>query len=68
MFSDTAAGGVQTARIRVGTVEYTAVAGQTFASNYKLIAFTTCVGGQAGVSLTYADAPFSLCQGEQVTK
>ncbi len=66
VFSDT--GGVQTARIRVGTVEYTAVAGQVFATNYKLIAFTTCVGGQPGVSLTYADSPFSLCQGEQVTK
>ncbi len=66
VFTD--AGGVQTARIRVGTVEYTAVAGQVFATNYKLISFTTCVGGQAGVSLTYADSPFSLCQGEQVTK
>lgn len=66
VFTD--AGGVQTARIRVGTVEYTAVAGQIFATNYKLIAFTTCVGGQPGVSLTYADSPFSLCQGEQVTK
>lgn len=68
VFADTAAGGAQTARIRVGTVEYTAVAGQTFATNYKVISFTTCVGGQAGVNLTYADSPFSLCQGEQVTK
>jgi hypothetical protein len=66
VFTD--AGGVQTARIRVGSVEYTAVSGQIFAVNYKLIAFTTCVGGQPGVSLTYADSPFSLCQGEQVTK
>jgi cytoskeletal protein RodZ len=56
--------GVQTARIRVGGVEYTVVAGQVFATNYKLISFAsdTCV------NLTYADSPFSLCQGEQVTK
>ena len=56
--------GVQTARIRVGNQEYTATAGQTFAGNYKLVSFSsaTCV------NLQYADSPFSLCQGEQVTK
>ena len=56
--------GVQTARIRVGNQEYTATAGQTFAGNYKLVSFSsaTCV------NLLYADSPFSLCQGEQVTK
>jgi hypothetical protein len=56
--------GAQTARIRVGGVEYTVVAGEVFATNYKLISFSsaTCV------NLTYADSPFSLCQGEQVTK
>jgi len=56
--------GVQTARIRVGNQEYTVVAGQPFAGNYKLVAFSsaTCV------NLQYADSPFSLCQGEQVTK
>lgn len=56
--------GVQTARIKVGSVEYPVVAGATFAGNYKLISFAsaTCV------NLSYADSPFSLCQGEQVTK
>ena len=56
--------GVQTARIRVGGVEYTAVAGGTFATNYKLVSFAS----DKCVNLTYADSPFSLCQGEQVTK
>ena len=56
--------GVQTARIRVGGTEYTAVAGGTFAVNYKLVSFAS----EKCVNLTYADSPFSLCQGEQVTK
>ena len=56
--------GVQTARIRVGNQEYTVVAGQTFAGNYKLVA----VSSATCVNLQYADSPFSLCQGEQVTK
>ncbi|MEO6469953.1 MAG: hypothetical protein ABIP21_12715 [Acidimicrobiia bacterium] len=62
VYSDT--NGVQTARIRVGGVEYTAVAGGTFATNYKLVSFAS----DKCVNLTYADSPFSLCQGEQVTK
>ena len=57
-------GGVQTARIRVGSVEYTAVAGDVFAGNYKLVSFAS----DKCVNLSYADSPFSLCQGEQVTK
>ena len=56
--------GVQTARIRVGGTEYTAVAGGTFATNYKLVSFAS----DKCVNLSYADSPFSLCQGEQVTK
>ena len=56
--------GVQTARLRVGGTEYTAVAGGTFATNYKLVSFAS----DKCVNLTYADSPFSLCQGEQVTK
>jgi|GEM_PF-2331259 hypothetical protein len=56
--------GVQTARITVGSVEYTAVAGQTFAGNYVLVSFAS----DKCVNLSYADSPFSLCQGEQVTK
>jgi hypothetical protein len=58
--------GVNTARVRVGTAEYTVVAGQVFgpSSNYMLVAFTsaTCA------SFTYADSPFDLCTGEQVVK
>jgi hypothetical protein len=57
--------GVLTARVRVGSSgEYTVIAGQQFAGNYKLIAFTsdTCA------DFTYADSPFSLCTGEQVMK
>lgn len=58
------AGGVQTARIKVGGAEYSVVAGGTFATNYRLISFAsdTCV------NLQYADSPFSLCVGEQVIK
>lgn len=57
--------GVLTARVRVGSSgEYTVIAGQQFAGNYKLIVFTsdTCA------DFTYADSPFSLCTGEQVMK
>jgi len=50
--------------VRVDGTEYTVVAGQQFAGNYVLIAFTspTCA------SFTYADSPFNLCTGEQVVK
>jgi hypothetical protein len=58
------ANGVQTARIRVGNTEYQVVVGQAFAGNYKLVSFD----GATCVNLTYADSPFRLCQGEQVTK
>ncbi len=56
--------GVQTARIRVGSSEHTPIAGATFAGNYRLVSFAS----DRCVNLTYADSPFSLCQGEQVTK
>jgi len=62
----TVVNGQNTARVRVGTAEYTVVQGQTFgpASNYVLTAFTsaTCA------TFTYADSPFTLCTGEQVRK
>lgn len=57
-------GGVLQARVQVDGTEYTVLAGQQFAGNYKLIAFTspTCA------NFTYADASFNLCTGEQVVK
>jgi hypothetical protein len=62
----TVVNGQNTARVRVGTVEYTVVQGQTFgpASNYVLTQFTspTCA------TFTYADSPFTLCTGEQIRK
>jgi hypothetical protein len=56
--------GTLQARVRVDGTEYTVLAGQQFAGNYVLIAFTspTCA------SFTYADSPFNLCTGEQVVK
>ncbi len=56
--------GVSTARIRVGGASYTVIAGQAFAVNYKLVAFTsaTCA------DFEYADSQFNLCVGEQVFK
>lgn len=58
------ANGVSTARIRVGGASYTVIAGQVFAQNYKLVAFTsaTCA------NFEFADSPFNLCVGEQVFK
>ena len=57
-------GGVLQARVSVDGVEYSVKAGDVFATNYKLVAFTssTCA------NFTYADSPFSLCTGEQVIK
>ncbi len=58
------ANGVSTARIRVGGASYTVIAGQAFAQNYKLVAFTsaTCA------DFEFADSSFNLCVGEQVFK
>jgi hypothetical protein len=57
-------GGVYQARVSVDGVEYSVKAGDVFATNYKLVVFTspTCA------NFTYADSPFSLCTGEQVIK
>jgi len=57
-------GGVLQARVSVDGVEYSVKAGEVFATNYKLVVFTspTCA------NFTYADSPFSLCTGEQVVK
>ena len=56
--------GVSTARVRVGGASFTVTAGQVFANNYQLVAFTsaTCA------DFRYADSPFNLCVGEQVFK
>jgi len=57
-------GGVYQARVSVDGVEYSVKAGDVFATNYKLVVFTspTCA------NFTFADSPFSLCTGEQVIK
>jgi len=57
-------GGVLQARVSVDGVEYSVKAGDVFATNYKLVVFTspTCA------NFTFADSPFSLCTGEQVIK
>ena len=56
--------GARTARIRVGTAEYTVTEGQQFAANYLLVRFTsdTCA------DLTYASQGFTLCTGQQTVK
>ncbi len=56
--------GARTARIRVGTAEYTVTEGQQFAANYLLVRFTsdTCA------DLTYASSGFTLCTGQQTVK
>ena len=56
--------GAQIARIRVGTVEYTVRQGETFATNYALVRFTT----DGCADLTYASSGFHLCPGQQTVK
>ena len=57
-------GGVLVARVSVDGVEYSVKAGDVFATNYKLIQFTsaTCA------DFTFGDSSFNLCTGEQVIK
>lgn len=55
--------GVKTAQVRVGITTYTVVAGDTFATSFKVLSLTDTCG-----QFLYGDSPFSLCVGEQVLK
>jgi hypothetical protein len=56
--------GATVAHVRVDSSEYDVREGEVFATNYRLVRFTstTCA------DFTYADSPFSLCTGQQVQK
>jgi hypothetical protein len=57
--------GTVTARVQVGSTVYTVVAGQTFATSYKVVSLdpgTSC--GQ----FQFGDSPFQLCAGQQTLK
>lgn len=56
--------GVTTARVRVGGSDYTVVAGQTFATDYKLVQFTDA----KCADFVHGSATFNLCAGEQSNK
>lgn len=56
--------GVTTARVQVGGSQYTVVAGQTFATDYKLVQFTDA----KCADFVHGSATFNLCAGEQSNK
>jgi cytoskeletal protein RodZ len=56
--------GVTTARVRVGGSDYTVVAGQTFATDYKLVQFTDT----KCADFVHGSYTFNLCAGEQSNK
>lgn len=56
--------GVTTARVRVGGSDYTVVAGQTFATDYKLVQFTDA----KCADFVHGSYTFNLCAGEQSNK
>jgi hypothetical protein len=49
--------------VQVGSTQYTVVAGQVFATSYKVVSLSGTCG-----QFMFGDSPFSLCEGEQVIK
>jgi hypothetical protein len=58
-----AAGGVTHAKVQVGSTVYTVGVGTVFATSYRVVSLS----GQCGQFL-FGDAPFKLCEGEEVIK
>lgn len=58
-----AAGGVTQAKVQVGSTVYTVGVGTVFATSYRVVSLS----GQCGQFL-FGDAPFRLCEGEEVIK
>ncbi len=57
--------GTTKARVQVGSTVYTVAEGDTFATSYRLVSLDATTGcGQ----FLFGDAPFELCEGEQVIK
>ena len=49
--------------VQVGSTQYTVVAGQEFATSYKVVSLSGTCG-----QFLFGDSPFTLCEGEQVIK
>lgn len=49
--------------VQVGSNQYTVVAGQVFATSYKVVSLSGTCG-----QFMFGDSPFSLCEGQQVIK
>jgi hypothetical protein len=58
-----AAGGATQAKVQVGSTVYTVGVGAVFATSYRVVSLS----GQCGQFL-FGDAPFRLCEGEEVIK
>ena len=57
------AGGANQAKVQVGSTVYTVGVGSVFATSYRVVNLS----GQCGQFL-FGDAPFKLCEGEEVIK
>ncbi|MCZ7530937.1 MAG: hypothetical protein M5U31_11715 [Acidimicrobiia bacterium] len=57
------AGGVRSARVRVGSTVYTVTVGEVFATSYQVVSLEDACG-----QFLFGDDPFRLCQGEEVIK
>jgi hypothetical protein len=49
--------------VQVGSTQYTVVAGQVFATSYKVVSLSGTCG-----QFMFGDSPFTLCEGQQVIK
>jgi len=56
-------GGTDKAKVQVGSTVYTVGTGDVFATSYRVVSLS----GQCGQFL-FGDAPFKLCEGEEVIK
>jgi hypothetical protein len=57
------AGGANQAKVQVGSTVYTVGVGAVFATSYRVVGLS----GQCG-QFVFGDAPFKLCEGEEVIK
>ena len=58
-----ASGGATEAKVQVGSTVYTVGVGDVFATSYRVVSLS----GQCG-QFVFGDAPFKLCEGEEVIK